>query len=379
MHKRKVIADTFCEIYDLIKDQVDDSFWNWNEHELVPGAIYIIGRHEFTRNVLEIRELAAKGTILPVLCNPMEGADPMAWQVHHLGLDPLVDEKKVLIVSGGDLPEKYQYLFYENFLPKIHDYEENLQAIKDAEAIYTKTDKPYKFLFLNGRQRTHRKYMLERFKMSGLLNESLWTNLDGNGIFPLSLKLMQGDQNLVSGAFEVQHLPSKYEVDRYREQVGKPLENRGRDKFSKYQLFSGEWGEIYLTPDPYIDTYFSLVTETVFDYPLSFRTEKIWKPIAMGHPWITVSNAGYYRDFRNIGFKTFGHLIDESFDTIDNPQDRIERVSTVVEDLCCQDLPAFLAAAQDVCKYNQQHMIELRSQVRKELPDRFSQFIKKYE
>jgi hypothetical protein len=34
----------------------------------------------------------------------------------------------------------------------------------------------------------------------------------------------------------------------------------------KGKLFNNEWGEIYLNANPYLDTYFSLITETVFDY-----------------------------------------------------------------------------------------------------------------
>ena len=126
-----------------------------------------------------------------------------------------------------------------------------------------------------------------------------------------------------------------------------------------------EWGEIYLEARPYLDTYFSLVTETVFDFSYSFRTEKIWKPIAIGHPWIAATNAGFYRDIHDLGFKTFGHLIDESFDSIDNPQDRIERIATVVEDLCQQDLDKFAVAAREVCVYNQQLHTELSSKIYK--------------
>jgi hypothetical protein len=121
-----------------------------------------------------------------------------------------------------------------------------------------------------------------------------------------------------------------------------------------------------------------VVTETVFDYPYSFRTEKIWKPVAMGHPFIAVANLGYYRDLHNLGFKTFGHLIDETFDLIENSQDRVTRIATVVEDLCRQDLTQFLAAAEDICKYNQQHLAHMRGQVRKEFPERFFQFLRQY-
>ena len=114
------------------------------------------------------------------------------------------------------------------------------------------------------------------------------------------------------------------------------------------------------------------------NYPYSFRTEKIWKPVVMGHPFIAVANQGYYRDMHHLGFKTFGHVVDESFDLIENNQDRLARIAQVVEDLCQQDLASFLKECYNVCKYNQQHLAEMRLKVRQEFPDRFFDFLQQY-
>ena len=95
----------------------------------------------------------------------------------------------------------------------------------------------------------------------------------------------------------------------------------------------------------------------------------------MGHPFIVVSNRGYYRDLHQLGFKTFGHIIDESFDLIDNDQDRVERIAQVVNDLCQQDLASFLKECYNVCKYNQQLLAEISPKIRNEFPARFQQFI----
>jgi hypothetical protein len=147
-------------------------------------------------------------------------------------------------------------------------------------------------------------------------------------------------------------------------------------RFEKPNLFQGKnWADGIIKADPYIDTYFSVVTETVFEYPYSFRTEKIWKPIAMAHPWICCSNYGFYRDIKSLGFKTFAHLIDESFDTIYSTQDRLARLEHVIKDLCTQDLPSFLAAAEDTCKYNQSHMRELVPKIISQFPQQFTDFI----
>ena len=113
----------------------------------------------------------------------------------------------------------------------------------------------------------------------------------------------------------------------------------------------------------------------MFNCPYSFRTEKIWKPIAIGHPFIVVSNFGYLRDLKQLGFQTFDHLIDESYDSISNDQERIDRIVDLVKDLCQQDLSTFLAAAENVCKYNQQHLLELAPKIRPDFTQRFTQYI----
>jgi hypothetical protein len=100
--------------------------------------------------------------------------------------------------------------------------------------------------------------------------------------------------------------------------------------------------------------------------------------LAIGHPFIVAGTHNYLADLRNIGFQTFGHVIDESYDQIENAQDRLDRVIDIVTDLCQQDLASFLRDCYKVCKYNQQHLAEIRTQVRKAFPDRFFQFVNQH-
>ena len=99
----------------------------------------------------------------------------------------------------------------------------------------------------------------------------------------------------------------------------------------------------------------------------------------MGHPFVAVANRGFYRDLRNTGFQTYHNLIDESFDQIDNNQDRLDRIAHVVRDLCASDLDEFLVAAQAISKYNQQHMAELGPRISQEFPDRFCRFLQQHQ
>lgn len=388
LNNRKLVLDTFCDVYAELTAHADAEFWDFSQHELIPGAVYVIGRNQLTLYTDRIKKIASTGQAQIVLSVPGEGSETLVTLCLLKGFGQLIEERKILLITGGDLPVTWPHLLHEYFLPKVFDFEENVQAAIEAEEIFTKTIKPYKFLFFNGRTRAHRKYLLERFGVSGLLDSALWTNLDrglqlirqpnGGHLYTaeelpnINIQFVKDGQDLMHVSSDIHYLPKKYEVDRYQHRVDLPLPNT---TFMDDHLFDKEWGEIYVNALPYIDTYFSLVTETVFTYPYSFRTEKIWKPIAMAHPFIAVANAGYYRDLHQLGFKTFGHVIDESFDQIVNSQDRIERIAQVVEDLCQQDLASFLAECYNACKYNQQHLTEMRVKVSKEFPNRFLQFI----
>lgn len=349
----RLIVDTHSEIYHQLKPVADDIFWDLDKHNFEAGAVYIIGRQQFRSHYARIKQAAESNQIRVVFSNPHEGSETIRWQLFAYGIDELVKAGKLLVLGGGDIESDFVGHFtHENFVSKCFAYDENTLAQQHTKEIFNKTIKPFLFLFLNGRARSHRKILIDTLAQHSLLDSALWSNLDtGNG--PLH------------------YLPAEYEVDRFKSRVG--LQGQG---FIKNQLFDSEWGDIYINPAQYTDTYFSIVTETVFEYPYSFRTEKIWKPIFMGHPFIVVANTGYYRDLHNLGFRTFGNLIDESWDSITNNVDRLSKINDAIIHLCNSDLTEFLSAAESICKYNQQHMQELSQQVNSRFPQNFLTFVK---
>ena len=384
----KIIVDEHSEVYRELYPWIDGDFWDLNQHQIVPGAIYIFCRESVNKWGEQIKQLAQDGTVTVVLDNAAEGSETIVNWCATLGLADLVHQKKILLIGGGDINPDWNCFYFEYFLPKILDFDENIETANRSDEIFSRTQKPYKFLFLNGRMRNHRKYLLERFKLSGVLDQSLWTCLDTNLTLALRsnhgrwweydsrITLEHNGENLMTRRRGIHVLPTRYEATPHRAQLDtKPTD---QEPSIKWRLFNQTWGDALIDGEAYRDTYFSLVTETVFNYPYSFRTEKIWKPIAVGHPWIAVANRGFYKDLRNLGFKTFSHVIDESFDMIDNNQDRIERIATVVEDLCQQDLANFLSECYNVCRHNQELYAELRHQVPKEFPEKFHKFINQY-
>jgi len=70
-----------------------------------------------------------------------------------------------------------------------------------------------------------------------------------------------------------------------------------------------------------------IVLETLFDDARLHLTEKTLRPIACGRPFILMATAGSLQYLRDYGFKTFDGLLDETYDTISNPAERLQAVT----------------------------------------------------
>ena len=72
----------------------------------------------------------------------------------------------------------------------------------------------------------------------------------------------------------------------------------------------------------YNKSLFSIVATADADKQYSVFCEKIAKPIIARRLFIVFANAGYLQHLRDIGFKTFDGIIDESYDSIENNIER---------------------------------------------------------
>ena len=346
-------------------------FWDFQQEPVVPGSVYIIGRTEMGRCDQKIRDIISRKIAHIIFINAAEASETMMGQFISIGCADLAFSGQLPVIAGGPVDDHVTQFSIEYFLIRLHDFQENLDVATRTPEIYTKKPKPYKFLFLNGRIRHHRKWLLEKLRMENLLEQSLWTCLDQGAAPNRHIRLMDEYGSLMHSPSEIRTLPPQYEYDLYQHNTDLEF----TDPFVKYQLFEQEWGEAYIKPEPYIDTYFSLVTETLFDGNFSFRTEKIWKPIIMGHPWIAVSSNNFYRDLQGMGFQTFDGIIDESFDGYPDPQARIEKIYQEVNRLCHSDLDQFLDQCRDICIYNQAHARKLAADFKKSFARDFLKFI----
>lgn len=109
-------------------------------------------------------------------------------------------------------------------------------------------------------------------------------------------------------------------------------------------------------------SYLSIVTETeVSDGSIERFTEKTFKPIAGGHPFIVVGNPRTLRALRDLGFQTFGEAIDESYDEIDDPIERLKALFREFDRLFVMsraELAALYRRALPAIVHNYRHFYE---------------------
>ena len=84
-------------------------------------------------------------------------------------------------------------------------------------------------------------------------------------------------------------------------------------------------------------TYFNIVTETHHNIDMelnsTFITEKICKAL-ITQPFILVGNVNHIKYIKDKGFETYSEIFDESYDTIESPDKRLNFVLDEVERVC---------------------------------------------
>jgi hypothetical protein len=85
--------------------------------------------------------------------------------------------------------------------------------------------------------------------------------------------------------------------------------------------------------DKLMESFIFLVTETCFWQSKTHLTEKIFKPIVLRMPFILVGCAHNLEYLRSYGFKTFSDFWDESYDTIEDPIQRLQAIVKILQDL----------------------------------------------
>ena len=107
----------------------------------------------------------------------------------------------------------------------------------------------------------------------------------------------------------------------------------------------------------FLTSYFSIIFDTIFDETYNCNdysnvkfTDKVYRAIRMYHPFIYMGQPGALKKFRELGFKTFPQLYDESYDDIVSPMKRYRTVLEQIDYIMTKDSVELLNMANSVEK-----------------------------
>lgn len=136
-----------------------------------------------------------------------------------------------------------------------------------------------------------------------------------------------------------------------------------KDKDSMYQA------------DFYKKIALDIVTETVFNYPYPYISEKTMRPIACKRMFIVVGAPHTLKLLHSKGFETFNDFIDESYDDIICATDRFHQVVKTIQtflSIPLDNIKNFYQAEQKRFDHNFQILTQLRDQEHHQLKIRLN-------
>jgi len=236
-----------------------------------------------------------------------------------------------------EYPKVINYSFYltassNNFYQTYRNYD-----------LYTKhvnLSKPYKFVCLNRRLDLHRVILLSEI-FDDIKTESL-ISFDKSLITNEVEKLFEIRPDIKT---KFENLPDKVIADIV------DIENVNGYKHDNEKLF--------------LDSYISIVTETSFYIDNDFISEKIWKPLYKFHPFIVVGRPHLLKYLKDIGFKTFDFLIDETYDTIEDNDLRMEAIIKEIKkinEISIYELETIIKQNYNILKHNHDLLNEFGKQ-----------------
>ena len=147
--------------------------------------------------------------------------------------------------------------------------------------------------------------------------------------------------------------------------------------FKSDNLNSNQHNDHHLcVPEHYNDSYLNVVLETHMDADQSggvFLTEKTFKPIKHAQPFVVFGAVNTLARLRDLGYRTFDGIIDNSYDSISDTTQRWAKLISILEDMFSgghQNMHKIYCACHQDLVHNQQHFLSSKQ-------DRLNKLLKK--
>jgi hypothetical protein len=254
--------------------------------------------------------------------------DSIDFFIHHQ------HPKITYFVCGSikNIPSKY---WMDWFITTCSAYKNNTSLLNSLTPYAIK---PKFFDILLGRQKPHRSAVYNFIKNNNLDEHVVMTYLQGNDDIPLQQQDAQGwvweeGLELPPNDFEWTVTPIRYHG---------------------YGMSLSQVVPISI----YNQTAYSVVAETNYSNDHSFNTEKIVKPILAERLFVVFSGRHYLRNLQQLGFKSFDGIIDETYDTVADHEQRFKLIFKQIQYLINQPQEKILEQIRPITEYNKRVMLE---------------------
>jgi len=267
----------------------------------------------------------------------------------------LANEAADLHIEMRKFADKYQYEYFNIEWLLEFEYSMSIRANQcklNSDAMLL--DKPYpkRYLNFNRRWRLHRPTIVALLHAKGLLDKgyvSMAPSDDGRDwekMVPWMINFNEKDEELYqllkSHEQELLNLPPLYlDTDE--------LVNNRAD-FEKSSLYLYENSLVSLVNETNYYTHYAAESAR-------FLSEKIFKPIAVGHPFIIASVPKTLELLKCLGYKSFHPFIDESYDDEFDDFERMKKILREVEiisNMTDSEVSEFIKNVKPICEYNQE-------------------------
>jgi hypothetical protein len=198
--------------------------------------------------------------------------------------------------------------------------------------------RPFEFTALSRTHKWWRATVMADLERTGLLGHSQWSY----GTTDI------GDR-FEDNPIEIDHEPQlRAAVDRFMSHAPYTCDSMTTEQQNDHHLT--EYAH-------YTQSYCNIVLETHFDADQSggaFLTEKTFKPIKHGQPFVIVGAPGSLADLRSLGYRTFDHVIDNSYDLEINNTQRWIKIKAAIAKIKSQNMQSWFNSCKDDIEHNQQ-------------------------
>lgn len=215
--------------------------------------------------------------------------------------------------------------FFPNFFLSTYNHLKSYVSELNPNIIPDK-----KFLCLNRRMGNEKYKLIEGLYEMGLLNDTRFSWVKNNINKNFLNKDLANELNIDIDNFK----PIQLEDDVVY----------GTDLVMEEFLYT-------INPKWYYKSKVNIISETMLYPNLIHLTEKTWKAIYLGVPFVIYSPSKHYlKTLRNMGFKTFNSVINEDYDEMLGKEKIVQVIDSAKELANIYNTPEVL----DICKFNQE-------------------------